>query len=92
VILMDRRKMILWGVMLLVIGLMLTGCAGYYSGNGYYGYPYYDYGYPYYGYYGFPYYDHGYRRGFGEHHREFGQSPKWGGEHEGSGEHHHDRH
>jgi len=31
---MNKRKMILWG-MTLLIGLMLTGCAGYYGGYGY---------------------------------------------------------
>ncbi|HSB04948.1 MAG TPA: hypothetical protein VLK23_07090 [Thermodesulfobacteriota bacterium] len=47
-----------------MIGLMLTGCAGYYSGYGYYDYPYYDNGYRYYGGYGlydYPHYDYGYR-------------------------------
>jgi len=49
---MDKRKFIFWGAVLL-IGLMLTGCAGYYGGYGQYDYPYNDYGY---GYYGSPYY------------------------------------
>jgi hypothetical protein len=33
----------------MLVGLMLTGCAEYYAGHGYYDYPYYDYdyGYPY---------------------------------------------
>ena len=48
---MVRKVMIICGVLLL-IGIMLTGCAGYYSGYGYYDYPYYDYGD---GYYGYPY-------------------------------------
>jgi len=44
---MNKRKITLWGIVLL-IGLMLTGCAAY--EGGYYEYPYYyDYGYPYYG-------------------------------------------
>jgi hypothetical protein len=38
---MNKKKIILWGIMLL-IGLMLTGCAGYYGGYGYREYPYYD--------------------------------------------------
>ncbi len=81
---MDKKKIFLLGTML-ALGLILTSCAGYYSGYGYYDYPYYDdgYGYPY-GYYG---YDH--HRDFGEHHE--------GEEHHGFGEHHeggehHDRH
>jgi len=68
---MNKNRIIFWGIVLL-IGLMLTGCAGYYSGYGYYESPYYDYDYGYY-----PYL----------HHREFGVSPEWG-EHHGSGEHH----
>ena len=83
---MNKKRIVFWG-MIMLIGLVLTGCAGYYSGYGYYGNPYYnDYDY---GYYAYPYYH--------EHH-EFGQSPKWGGEHRGSGghpasgEHHHDSH
>jgi hypothetical protein len=42
---MDKRKFIFWGAVLL-IGLMLTGCAGYYGGYGYREYPYYDNPYP----------------------------------------------
>ena len=79
---MDKKKMIFWGIVLL-IGLMLSGCAGYYGGYGYYDYPYYDYGY---GYYGYPY--NYYNHEWGEHH--------WGGhergehsEHHGEGERHH---
>jgi len=49
---MDKRRFIFWGVVLL-IGLMLTGCAGYYGAYGHYDYPYNDYGY---GYNGSPYY------------------------------------
>jgi hypothetical protein len=49
---MDKRKFIFWGIVLL-IGLLLTSCAGYYGGYGYYDYPYNGYGY---GYYGSPYY------------------------------------
>ena len=78
VISMDKKRIFLW-VTMLVLGLMLTSCAGYYSGYGYYDYPYYDYGYGYpYGYYGFG------------HHREFGERHEWSEHHEG-GEHH-DRH
>ena len=72
--------------MLLLIGFTLTACAGYYSGNGYYTSPYSEH----------PYYDYGYHYDYG-HHRESGQSPKWDGEHQGSGgypessKHHHDR-
>ena len=67
---MNKKKIISWGIVLL-IGLMLTGCAGYYGGYGYYDYPYYgyyDYGYPFYGYYGYPYYGHHYE--WGEHHHD----------------------
>ena len=39
---MDKKKLYFWG-MLLVLALMLTGGAGYYSGYGYYDYPYYGY-------------------------------------------------
>lgn len=48
---MDKRKFIFWGAVLL-IGLMLTGCAGFYgpseydnpySGYGYRGSPYREY-------------------------------------------------
>ena len=38
---MNKKKMTLWAITLL-IGLMLTGCAGYYGGDGYRGYPSYD--------------------------------------------------
>jgi len=82
---MNEAKLAFWmGVLL--IGLILTGCAGYYSGNGHYTSPYSEY----------PYYNNGYYYDYG-HHREFGQSPKWDGEHQGSGghsasgEHHNDR-
>jgi hypothetical protein len=82
VILMGKKKIILGGMVLLT-GLMLAGCAGTYSGYGYYNYPYHDYDY---GYYGSPY-DDGHHREFGEHHREFGHRPEWSEHHEG-GEHH----
>ena len=49
---MDKKKFIFWGVFLL-IGLMLTGCAGDYGAHGYSDYPYYNQGY---GYSGSPYY------------------------------------
>ncbi len=75
---MDSKKIYLW-LIGLALGLLLTGCAGYYSG---YGYPYYDYGYGYYP-YGYNYYGY---YGFG-HHREFGERHEWG-EHHGGGEHH----
>jgi hypothetical protein len=55
---MDKKKIILWG-MILLIGLMLTGCATYDAG--YYDYPYYYYDYN----YGYPYYGHHHE--FGEH-------------------------
>ena len=74
------RKKIIWGGIVLLISLMLAGCAGTYSGYGYYDYPYYDYDY---GYYGSPYY-YGHHREFGEHH-EFGEH----GGHRESGEHGH---
>ena len=62
---MDKKKIILWGIMLL-IGFMLTGCAGYYGGYGYYDSPYYGYDY---GYYGFPYNHYSHERGeHGKHH------------------------
>ncbi len=95
VILVDKRKIVL-GAIALLVGLMLTGCAGYYSGYGYYDNPYYnDYDY---GYYAYPYYQNHHE--FGEHHREFGERHEWGehherGEHQGGserqdgGEHHH---
>ena len=41
---MDQRKLFLWGVVLL-IGLMLTGCAGDYGAHSYSDYPYYNQGY-----------------------------------------------
>ena len=63
---MGRKKIVTLGVVLL-IGLMLTGCVGYYGGYGYYDYPYADYGYRF---YGFPYH-HGHE--WREHHREFGE-------------------
>jgi len=68
---MERKKVILGGLVLL-IGLMLAGCAVY--GDGYYEYPYYydhDYGYPYYG-----------------HPHEFGEHHDYGGHHEGEERHH----
>jgi hypothetical protein len=68
---MYKKKTVILGIVLL-IGLMLTGCAGYYSGYGYYESPYYQYDY---GYYPYP------------HHRWFGVSPGWS-EHHRSGEHH----
>ena len=57
---MDKKTIFVLGIVLL-IGLMLTGCAGYYGGYGYYDYPFFGYDdYPYYnygyGYYGYPYY------------------------------------
>ena len=75
-ILVGKNKIFFLG-MVLLIGLMLAGCVGYYGGYGYYDYPYYDYGY-----YGSPFYGH--HREFGEHH-EFGEH----GEHHESGEHGH---
>ena len=51
---MDKKKIVTLGIVLL-IGLILTGCAAYYGGYGYYDFPYYDSGY---GYYGYPYYHH----------------------------------
>ena len=76
---MNKNKIILWGIVLL-IGLLLTGCVGYYGGYGYSDYPYYDYGY---GYYGYPYYYHyGHERG--QHH----WSGHERGEHHEGGEHH----
>jgi hypothetical protein len=63
---MNRKKIFLLGTVLL-IGLMLTGCVGYYGGYGYYDYPHYNYGY---GYYGYPHYRWHEQ---GEHHREFGE-------------------
>lgn len=73
---MHKKKIGFWGIVLLV-GLMLTGCAGYYGGYGYHDFPnkhygYYDYPYNNYGYgfYGYPYY-HGHE--WWEHHREFGE-------------------
>jgi hypothetical protein len=41
---MNKKKLIFWEAVLL-IGLMLTGCAGYYGGYGQYDYPYSDDGY-----------------------------------------------
>ena len=38
---MNKKKMTLWAIMLL-IGLILTGCAGYYGDHGYREYPSYD--------------------------------------------------
>ena len=49
---MDKKKFIFWGVVLL-IGLMLTGCAGGYGAHGYSDYPSYNQDY---GYHGSPYY------------------------------------
>jgi hypothetical protein len=40
---MNKKKMIFWGITLL-IGLILAGCTGYYRGYG--EYPYYDNPYP----------------------------------------------
>lgn len=42
---MNKKKIFILGIVLL-IGLMLTGCAGYYGGYGYREYPYYDNPYP----------------------------------------------
>ena len=67
---MDKKRIVILGIVLL-IGLMLTGCAGYYGGYGYYDYPYNNYGY---GYYGYPYY---YGHEWGEHHREFGEHHRY---------------
>ena len=66
---MDRKTIFSLGIVLLV-GLTLTGCAGYYSGYGHYDYPYYDNGYRYYGGYGlYDYPDYGYRYyGYPYHH------------------------
>jgi hypothetical protein len=69
VILVDKREIVL-GAIALLIGLMLTGCAGYYNGYGYYDYPYSDHD------YGYPYYSH--HREFDEHH-EFGEHHESGG-------------
>ena len=78
---MKKMKILIGGAVLF-LGLMSAGCAGYYSGYGYYDYPYYDdYGY---GYFVYPY---GHHREFGEHHREFGHGPEWGEHHEGGGHH-----
>jgi hypothetical protein len=44
---MSKKKIFSLGIVLL-IGLMLTSCAGYYGGYGYHDYPYYDYHYGYY--------------------------------------------
>ena len=68
---MDKRKIVALGIVLL-IGLMLTGCVGYYGGYGYYDDPYYDSGYRY---YGNPYYHHGHEwreheHGWDEHHHD----------------------
>ena len=49
---MNKKRIFFWGIVLL-IGLMLTSCAGYYGGYGYNDYPYNNYDY---GYYGYPYY------------------------------------
>jgi hypothetical protein len=49
---MDKKKFVFWGIVLL-IGLMLTGCAGDYGAHGYSDYPYYNQDY---GYSGSPYY------------------------------------
>jgi hypothetical protein len=70
---MNKKKTVFWGIVLL-IGLMLTGCAGYYGGYGYYDFPYTDYGYGYYDYpynnYGYGFYAYPYYHGhdWGEHH------------------------
>jgi hypothetical protein len=69
VILVDKRKIVL-GAIGLLVGLMLTGCAEYYAGHGYYDYPYYDDD------YGYPYYSH--HREFNEHH-EFREHHESGG-------------
>jgi len=42
---MNKKKIFILGIVLL-IGLMLTGCAGYNGGYGYREYPYYDNPYP----------------------------------------------
>ena len=63
---MDKKKIVALGIVLL-IGLMLTGCVGYYGGYGYYDYPYYNNSYGYYLYPSYP------RHEWGEHHREFGE-------------------
>jgi hypothetical protein len=55
---MDKKKLFLGGVVLL-IGLILTGCAGYYGAHSYSDYPYYNQGY---GNYQSPY--HEYRGGW----------------------------
>ena len=53
---MNKKKMILWGIVLLV-GLILTGCVGHYGGYGYDESPYYYGGY---GHGEYPYYDNPY--------------------------------
>ena len=84
-----KKINILTGGIVLFLGLMLAGCAGYYSGYGYYDNPYYDdYGS---GYFVYPYVHNHHE--FGERHREFGHRPEWGEHHGGSehrdgGEHH----
>ena len=54
---MDKKKIFMLGIVLL-IGLMLTGCASYYGGHPS---PYYNLGLGF-GYYGYPY-DHEYEGG-----------------------------
>ena len=67
---MEIKSIFVLGTMLL-IGLMLVGCAGYSDGGyGYYEYPYYNYGY---GYNGYPNY-HGHEWGESSH-REMGVAP-----------------
>lgn len=84
---MNKMKIIFWG-MALFVGLLLTGCAGYNAGYGYYGNPYYD-DYDS-GYFAYPYdRDH---HEFGEHHREFGNRPEWGEHHEREEHHEGDEH
>jgi len=79
---MNKKKIIFLGIVML-IGLILTGCAGYYGGYGYYDFPYYDHDY---GYYGYPYDYHGHE--WGEHHRGGHEWGEHGNHHEGGEQHH----
>jgi hypothetical protein len=75
------KKQIMIGVLGLLIGLMLAGCAGYYGGYGY-GSHYNNFDY---GYYGNPHNDYGHE--WGEHHQG-GQERGEHGDHHGGGEQH----
>jgi len=78
---MNKKKIVFLGIMLL-IGLMLTGCAGYYGGNGYYDFPYYDHDN---GYYGYPYNNYGHE--WGEHQGGGHERGEHGEHHEGGEQH-----